>query len=130
MRDRPLSRRYRYHRQRYVARVVLKASPDRGKAAFRFYAETYKIASLMFLSGKPGGVLNTVCTTQGGGVIFRHRKQAVNVRRARLVAAVWRTWQRVHVNGCLCSIATVLPDGTLFPGGVDDCPIHGFGGES
>ena len=29
--------------------------------------------------------------------------------------------------GCTCRIATVLPDGTSYLGGVDDCPIHGFG---
>jgi len=126
--DRPLRRCYRYHHERL--RIILRPSPVRGPDATRFCAETYRIANLAFNAGKHGGALNTVCTAQGGGVVFQHREQAVNVYRARFVTAVWRAWRWHHVEECLCTIAVVLPDGVLFPGGVDDCPIHGFGGES
>lgn len=31
------------------------------------------------------------------------------------------------VKGCDCHVVTTLPDGTRILGGVDDCPVHGFG---
>lgn len=130
MTDKPLSRCYRYDRHRDPNRVVLKPSPVRGEEAVRFCAETHRIANLAFKAGKSGLALNAVCTAQGGGVVFQHRDQAVNRYRARLVAAVWRVWRWYHVKGCQCTIAAVLPDGTMFPGGVDDCPVHGFGGRT
>jgi hypothetical protein len=39
-------------------------------------------------------------------------------------------WKRYHVEGCTCRLVDVLPDGTILLGGIDDCPVHGFGTSS
>lgn len=89
---RPLHRRYRYVRE--GRRVVLKAVPDYGLGATRFYAQTYRIANDLFNAGRAGGSLNAVCTAQGGGVIFQLTNAQLNLKRARQVTAIWRKQRR------------------------------------
>lgn len=111
-------------------RIRLRHVPDYGLESGRFYAETYKIANLLFNDGKYGGVLNSVCTAQGGGVLFQSHSQEKNRARAKLVTAIWRSFRRYKIEGCTCSLATLYPadgDVVIMPGGVDNCAIHGFG---
>lgn len=122
-----LCKQYRYIDEGNRIRLV--HAPDYGLESARFYAETYKIANLLFNDGKYGGSLNSVCTAQGGGVLFQGHDQDKNRNRAKLVAAVWRRWRRYNVENCTCRLATLYVDEDIMimPGGVDDCPIHGFG---
>ena len=36
-------------------------------------------------------------------------------------------WVQYHVSGCTCRLSATLPDGRIVIGGIDDCPVHGFG---
>lgn len=88
----PLYRMYRYKRD--GSRIILVPVPERGPEATRFCAETYRIANDLFNAGRTGGGGNTVCTSQGGGVIFQYRCPQVNLWRAHLVTQVWRDAKR------------------------------------
>lgn len=89
----PLCRQYRYFRWGN-GRIDLRAIPDYGMSALRFYTATYRIANEMFNGGGYGAALNSVCTAQYGGVIFQHRDLEENLKRARAVTKRWREEQR------------------------------------
>lgn len=89
-----LSKRYKYIRD--GKRIWLKAVPDSGREATRFYTKTQEIANLLYNAGRVGGSLNQVCTAQFGAVIFQCGDAAVNLARAKTVTRIWREDQRLE----------------------------------